>query len=113
MPELALLPDAEPVPMVDVLPVAALAAVRALSTASGPVRTTVAVSLRGTAWRFASAAFCGETPTAAGVEALPIGAVVVVCANAATDAPVMATPAIKNLRGLNIVVEIIIEKSLL
>lgn len=60
-PLLALAPDAEPVAVPDwmpmavleALPVAELAAALALSTALGPVRTTVAVSLRGTAWRLA------------------------------------------------------------
>lgn len=39
----------------------------ALSVAEGDVRTRVPVSLRGTAFWLASAAVCGETPTAAGV----------------------------------------------
>lgn len=50
------IPDVEPVPMFDMLPAAELAADLALSTAFGPVRTTVPVSLRGTAARLASVA---------------------------------------------------------
>ena len=45
-------------PVVLFMPVA----LRVLSTALGDVRTTVAVSLRGTAFRLASAAACGVTP---------------------------------------------------
>ena len=52
---------------------------RARFSADGPVRTTVPVSLRGTALRLASAAVCGVTPTAAGGVA---GAVVPVWAAA-------------------------------
>ena len=53
-PELVPVPAPEPIPLpVPVLllplPTVPLAAVRALSTALGPVRTTVPVSLRGTA----------------------------------------------------------------
>jgi hypothetical protein len=85
----------EPLPVVPVvplvaavLPVAPVAAVDAplaalLLTASlaraageGAVRTTVAVSLRGTAWRLAVAASCGVTPTVAGADAPAAGAVV-------------------------------------
>lgn len=58
--------------MVAVLPVLVLVelsmAALALSTADGEVRTTVPVSLRGTAFCVASAAFCGVTPTVLGVE---------------------------------------------
>ena len=50
------IPDVVPVPMFDTLPAAELAADLALSAALGPVRTTVPVSLRGTAWLFASVA---------------------------------------------------------
>ena len=60
---LGLLAPVELVPLVE-LSMAALA----LSTAEGEVRTTVPVSLRGTAFWVASAAFCGETPTVLGVE---------------------------------------------
>ena len=71
-------------------PAAALAAARVASTALGDVRTTVAVSLRGTAWRLASAAVCGLTPTAAGADAPAMGAVTLVCATAPTDTLTMA-----------------------
>ena len=80
------LPVMPPCAVTDALPCAALAAVRLASTALGPVRMTVAVSLRGTAWLAASAAVCGDTPTAAGVCIVPIGAVVVVCAKEVSDA---------------------------
>ena len=56
-------PTAEVLSALPVLPVVAVA-LRTLSKAFGDVRTTVPVSLRGTAWRFASAAVCGVTPTA-------------------------------------------------
>lgn len=46
----------------------------AFSSADGEVRTTVAVSLRGTAFCVAWAASCGVTPTVVGVEAAVIGA---------------------------------------
>lgn len=49
----------------------------ALSVAEGAVRTTVPVSLRGTAFRLASAAVCGETPIDEGV-VLVLGGVVLV-----------------------------------
>lgn len=39
---------------------------RVRSAGDGAVRTTVPVSLRGTAWRVASAAWEGVTPTAVG-----------------------------------------------
>ena len=71
-------------------PTAALAAVRVASTALGDVRTTVAVSLRGTAWRLASAAVCGLTPIAVGADAPAMGAVTLVCATTPTDTPRMA-----------------------
>ena len=51
---------------------------RVASTALGPVRTTVPVSLRGTALRFASAAVCGETPMPVGAWLVPEGEVFVV-----------------------------------
>ena len=63
-----------PLGMAAVLPVLVLVLVElsmaalALSTADGEVRTTVPVSLRGTAFCVASAAFCGVTPTVLGVE---------------------------------------------
>ena len=53
------MPDVPELPVVLFMPVA----LRVLSTALGDVRTTVAVSLRGTAFRLASAAVCGVTPT--------------------------------------------------
>ena len=55
-------PTAEVLSAFPVLPVLEVA-LRTLSKAFGDVRTTVPVSLRGTAWRFASAAVCGVTPT--------------------------------------------------
>lgn len=64
--ELEPMPDVVPVPAFDILPAAELAADLALSTALGPVRTTVPVSLRGTAARLASTAVCGVTPTVPG-----------------------------------------------
>ena len=61
----------------------------ALLVAEGEVRTKVAVSLRGTAFWLASAAVCGETPTASGVEdGVMVGAGV--CANAPAAASVKA-----------------------
>ncbi len=42
----------------------------------GAVRTTVAVSLRGTAWRLAVAASCGVTPIVVGADAPAAGAAV-------------------------------------
>jgi hypothetical protein len=77
-----------PLPVVPVVaalvPVAAVEApLAALLTASlaraageGAVRTTVAVSLRGTAWRLAVAASCGVTPMVDGAEAPAAGAAV-------------------------------------
>lgn len=56
MPEV---PDGLVTPVVLFIPVA----LRVVSAALGEVRTTVAVSLRGTAFRLASAAVCGVTPT--------------------------------------------------
>ncbi len=53
----SLVPDAPVVPLIPV-------ALRALSAALGEVRTTVPVSLRGTACRLASAAAWGVVPTA-------------------------------------------------
>ena len=77
-----------PVPVVSVVLPVMPVALRALSVAFGDVRTTVPVSLRGTAWRLASAAVCGVTPTpvtgwlvpmpGVGVPAVPLA-----CANAA------------------------------
>ena len=46
-------------PAVPFMPVA----LRVLSTALGDVRTTVAMSLRRTAFQLTSAAVCGVTPT--------------------------------------------------
>jgi hypothetical protein len=62
--------------------VLALSASLALLAGDGEVRTSVAVSLRGTAFCVASAASFGLTPTVAGVEA--------VAAVAATGAAVCA-----------------------
>ena len=55
-------------PVEPVMPVA----LRVLSTALGDVRTTVPVSLRGTAWLLASLAVCGVTPTPAGCWLVPM-----------------------------------------
>ena len=54
--------------------VAPLSAALARSPGEGAVRTTVAVSLRGTACWLALVASCGVTPTAEGVEAPAAGA---------------------------------------
>ena len=71
-------PDALVAAVVLFVPVA----LRVASTALGEVRTTVAVSLRGTAFLVASAAACGVTPTAvAGWLALVAG-IGLVCARA-------------------------------
>ena len=59
VPFMLVVPFTPDVPVVLFMPVA----LRVLSTALGDVRTTVAVSLRGTAFRLASAAVCGVTPT--------------------------------------------------
>lgn len=59
VPVVLFMPDAPELLVVLFMPVA----LRVLSTALGDVRTTVAVSLRGTAFRLASAAVCGVTPT--------------------------------------------------
>ena len=59
VPFMLVVPFMPDVPVVLFMPVA----LRVLSTALGDVRTTVAVSLRGTAFRLASAAVCGVTPT--------------------------------------------------
>jgi len=64
-----------------VLPVAAVdaplaAPFTARAAGEGAVRTTVAVSLRGTAWRLAVAASCGVTPKVAGADAPAAGAAV-------------------------------------
>ena len=82
IPELVLpdVPDDIPEVVPAELPIVPLAAVRALSTAFGDVRTTVPVSLRGTAWRLASAAVWGVTPTPTGACVGFIGALLPVCA---------------------------------
>jgi hypothetical protein len=65
-----------PVVVVAVPVVASVTAALARAAGEGAVRTTVAVSLRGTAWRLADAASCGVTPTVAGAEAPAAGAAV-------------------------------------
>ena len=76
---------AAPLPVALVVPVVVLVvapgvfpfkAALALDAGEGAVRTTVAVSLRGTACRLASAASCGVTPMVAGAEAVAAGAAV-------------------------------------
>lgn len=84
-------------PVLPVIPVA----LRALSAAFGDVRTTVPVSLRGTAWRFASAAVCGVTPTAAGACVVPMAGRVVVWATAPHEALRTVIAARKVLVGVN------------
>ena len=56
--------------------VVSLMAPLARCAGDGAVRTTVPVSLRGTACRLAVAASCGVTPTVAGAEAPAAGAAV-------------------------------------
>ena len=80
-------PAAPVAPVVLFVPVA----LRVASTALGEVRTTVAVSLRGTAFLVASAAACGVTPTeVVGVGWLaPIAGMVLVWAKA-TELPAIS-----------------------
>jgi hypothetical protein len=82
--ELCALPvAAAPVPdgvaalfVVAVLPEFPFSAPLARAAGEGAVRTTVAVSLRGTAFRLASVASCGDTPIVDGADAAPAGAAV-------------------------------------
>jgi hypothetical protein len=60
--------------LVAVSVVAPLSAALARSAGEGAVRTTVAVSLRGTACWLARVASCGVTPTAEGADAPAAGA---------------------------------------
>lgn len=72
------------------------AALRAVSAALGDVRTTVAVSLRGTAFLVASAAACGVTPIdVVGWATVPVAAEPLVCADTAA-APITSAVLIKN-----------------
>lgn len=77
------------VPVEPVMP----AALRVLSTAFGDVRTAVPVSLLGTAWRLASAAVCGVTPTPVVGWLVPMPGVVVVPAVPLACAIAAALPA--------------------
>jgi hypothetical protein len=61
----------------------------------GAVRTTVAVSLRGTAWRLAFAASCGVTPIVVGADAPVAG--IGVWADALAVASAMSAPRDINL----------------
>lgn len=89
-------------PVVPVIPVA----LRVLSTALGEVRTTVPVSLRGTAWRLASFAVCGVTPTPVVGWLVPMPGEVVVpavplaCAN---------TPALLAIRAVASIIFVVVK----